>query len=90
VAVHIQPGCSLGTIHVNSQNLGYNVTNPIFFCYLEDPDKCRHELKNGEKKSTREAFLRFTLHFLRGIKQEELAERLQNSKRIFLNIEHTA
>ncbi|XP_072235798.1 NLR family CARD domain-containing protein 3-like [Leuresthes tenuis] len=44
----------------------------------EYPDKCRHELKNREKKSTREAFLRFTLHFLRGIKQEELAERLQN------------
>ena len=36
-------------------------------------------------RSSREAFLKITLNFLRRMKQEELADCLQSSKRIFLN-----
>uniref|UniRef100_A0A667ZA19 NACHT domain-containing protein n=1 Tax=Myripristis murdjan TaxID=586833 RepID=A0A667ZA19_9TELE len=43
------------------------------------------EVLDGEEEeqtwSSREAFLQITLHFLRRMKQEELAERLQSSKR---------
>ena len=45
------------------------------------------ELLDGEeeeqRRSSRDAFLKITLHFLRRMKQEELADRLQSSKRIF-------
>ncbi|XP_044224462.1 uncharacterized protein LOC122994010 [Thunnus albacares] len=40
------------------------------------------EMLDGEeeeqRRSSREAFLKITLHFLRRMKQEELADRLQN------------
>ena len=43
------------------------------------------EVLDGEdeeqRRSSREAFLKITLHFLRRMKQEELADRLQSSKR---------
>ncbi|KAF3841666.1 hypothetical protein F7725_023617 [Dissostichus mawsoni] len=43
------------------------------------------EVLDGEdeeqRRSSREAFLNITLHFLRSMKQEELADRLQSSKR---------
>ncbi|KAF3838916.1 hypothetical protein F7725_010684, partial [Dissostichus mawsoni] len=43
------------------------------------------EVLDGEdeeqRRSRREAFLNITLHFLRSMKQEELADRLQSSKR---------
>ena len=46
------------------------------------------ELFDGEdeeqRKSSREAFLKITLHFLRRMKQEKLAECLQSSKNISL------
>lgn len=35
-----------------------------------------------QRKSSQEAFLQIALHFLKRMKQEELADRLQNSKRI--------
>ncbi|XP_067461951.1 NACHT, LRR and PYD domains-containing protein 3 [Thunnus thynnus] len=42
------------------------------------------EMLDGEeeeqRRSSREAFLKITLHFLRRMKQEELADRLQNTK----------
>ena len=48
------------------------------------------EVLDGEdeeqRRSSREAFLKITLHFLRRMKQEELADRLQSSKRIFIKI----
>ncbi|XP_051276140.1 uncharacterized protein LOC127374624 isoform X1 [Dicentrarchus labrax] len=48
------------------------------------------EVLDGEdeeqRKSSREAFLKITLHFLRRMKQEELADCLQSSKRISLKI----
>ncbi|XP_076580314.1 uncharacterized protein LOC143316313 [Chaetodon auriga] len=44
------------------------------------------EVLDGEdaeqRRSSREAFLKITQHFLRRMKEEELAERLQSSKRI--------
>ena len=48
------------------------------------------EVLDGEeeeqRRSSREAFLKITLHFLRRMKQEELADRLQSSKRISIKI----
>ena len=48
------------------------------------------EVLDGEeeeqRRSSREAFLKITLHFLRRMKQEELAERLQSSKRILTDL----
>ena len=56
----------------------------------ENFDLQRHdeEMSGDEKqrKSSREAFLKITLHILRTMKQEKLADRLQSSK-IFLMIE---
>lgn len=57
--------------------------------YLESQSK-DEEMLEGEVKeqweNSREALVKITLHFLRKIKQEELADNLQNSKRIFLKI----
>ncbi|MED6240825.1 hypothetical protein ATANTOWER_028844, partial [Ataeniobius toweri] len=39
-----------------------------------------------QRRSSREAFLKITLNFLRRMKQEELADRLQSSKRISTKI----
>ena len=39
-----------------------------------------------EQRRSREAFLKITVHFLRRMKQEELAERLQSSKRILTDL----
>ncbi|KAF3841654.1 hypothetical protein F7725_023605 [Dissostichus mawsoni] len=48
------------------------------------------EVLDGEdeeqRRSSREAFLNITLHFLRSMKQEELADRLQSSKRVSIKI----
>ena len=38
--------------------------------------------EDEEQRSSREAFVNISLHFLRSMKQEELAERLQSSKRV--------
>lgn len=48
------------------------------------------EVLDGEeeeqRRSSRDAFLKITVHFLRRMKQEELAERLQSSKRILTDL----
>ena len=47
------------------------------------------EVLDGEEEKqrrSREAFLKITLHFLRRMKQEELADRLQSSKRILTDL----
>ena len=48
------------------------------------------EVLDGEeeehRRSSREAFLKIILHFLRRMKQEELADHLQSSKRISMTI----
>ncbi|TDH15453.1 hypothetical protein EPR50_G00031470 [Perca flavescens] len=39
-----------------------------------------------QRRRSREAFLKITLHFLRRMKQEELADSLQSSKRILTDL----
>ncbi|KAK5852537.1 hypothetical protein PBY51_006390 [Eleginops maclovinus] len=46
------------------------------------PQSSESQREDEEQRSSREAFVNITLHFLRSMKQEELAERLQSSKRI--------
>ena len=52
--------------------------------YLESQSE--EEVLDGEdeeqRRCSKEAFLNITLQFLRSMKQEELAERLQSSKRV--------
>ncbi|KAM9359092.1 uncharacterized protein ABDE67_002236 [Symphorus nematophorus] len=45
-----------------------------------------HGEDEEQEKSSREAFLKITLHFLRRMKQGELADCLQRSKRIYLKM----
>lgn len=57
--------------------------------YLESQSKDEKMLEaevKEQRENSREAFVKITLHFLRKIKQEELADSLQNSKRVFLKI----
>ncbi|KAM3600261.1 uncharacterized protein V6R79_020241 [Siganus canaliculatus] len=52
---------------------------------LLSPDESQREDEEAddeEQKSSREAFVKITLHFLRRMKQEELADCLQSSKSI--------
>ncbi|MEQ2216988.1 hypothetical protein XENOCAPTIV_028769, partial [Xenoophorus captivus] len=51
----------------------------------EDEEVLEGEDKE-QRRSNTEAFLKITLNFLKKMKQEELAERLQSSKRISLQI----
>ncbi|TDG95962.1 hypothetical protein EPR50_G00242020 [Perca flavescens] len=44
----------------------------------------QREDEDEEQRRSREAFLKITVHFLRRMKQDELADRLQNSK--FTNV----
>ncbi|XP_076744900.1 uncharacterized protein LOC143420647 isoform X1 [Maylandia zebra] len=44
------------------------------------------ECLESQRSSSREAFVKITVDFLRRMKQEELADRLQSSKRIYLKI----
>ena len=46
----------------------------------------QREDEEEEQRRSREAFLKITLHFLRRMKQEELADCLQSSKRISIKI----
>lgn len=51
----------------------------------EDEHAVRSE-EDEQRKSTREAFLKFTLQFLKTMKQDELADSLLYSKRKFLKV----
>lgn len=51
----------------------------------EDEEVLEGEDKD-ENRNSREAFLKITLHFLRKLKQEELADYLESSKRMSLKI----
>ena len=46
----------------------------------------QREDEDEEQKSIREAFMKITIKFLRRMNQENLADRLESSKRITLNI----
>ena len=50
------------------------------------PECLESQKEDEEQRSSREAFLKISLHFLRSMKQEELADCLQSSKRISLKI----
>lgn len=52
---------------------------------MEEDDMSKDDNKKQKSKS-REAFVTIVLHFLKRIKQEELADRLQSSKGISQNI----
>uniref|UniRef100_G3PB69 FISNA domain-containing protein n=1 Tax=Gasterosteus aculeatus TaxID=69293 RepID=G3PB69_GASAC len=56
--------------------------------YPECLEKDDEEVQDEEQRRIREAFVKISVHFLRRIKQEELAERLQSSKRISLQTYH--
>ncbi|KAM4560248.1 uncharacterized protein PAE49_012487 [Odontesthes bonariensis] len=54
-----------------------------------DYPECLESQREGEdeeQRSSREALVKITVHFLRRMKQEELADRLQSSKRISLKV----
>lgn len=55
-------------------------------CQTEDKEILEYE-DEEQRRTNREAFIKITLQFLRGMKQYELADHLLSSKRIFLNIE---
>ena len=44
------------------------------------PECLESQSEDEEQRRSRESFLKITLHFLRRMKQEELADRLQRSK----------
>ena len=50
-----------------------------------EDEEVLHGEEEEQRRSSREAILKITLNFLRRMKQEELADCLQSSKRIFLN-----
>ncbi|TDG96028.1 hypothetical protein EPR50_G00235310 [Perca flavescens] len=54
--------------------------------YPECSESQRDNEDEEQRRSSREAFLKITLHFLRRMKQDELADCLQSSKRISLKI----
>uniref|UniRef100_G3NAM2 FISNA domain-containing protein n=1 Tax=Gasterosteus aculeatus TaxID=69293 RepID=G3NAM2_GASAC len=54
--------------------------------YPECLEKEAEEVLDEEQRRFREAFEKISVHFLRRMKQEELAERLQSSKRISLQM----
>ena len=47
-----------------------------------EDEKVLDDQDENQRRSSKEAFLKITLHFLRRMKQEELADCLQSSKRI--------
>ncbi|XP_039634455.1 NLR family CARD domain-containing protein 3-like [Perca fluviatilis] len=60
------------------------VLNPDYPEFLESQNKAEDVLdgEDEESRSSRDAFLKITLHFLRRMEQEELADRLQNRTRV--------
>ncbi|XP_076732527.1 uncharacterized protein LOC143413411 [Maylandia zebra] len=50
------------------------------------PQCLEFQREDDEQRSSREAFVKITVDFLRRMKQEELADRLQRRKRIYLKI----
>lgn len=66
-----------------------NILGPDYPEWLESHGKDEELLKAENEKqmnSSREAFVKLTLHFLRMMKQAELADHLESSKRVTLNI----
>lgn len=55
-------------------------------CLEKQREMGGEEEEEQTRKNSREALLKITLDFLRVMKQDELAERLQSSKIIYLTI----
>ena len=53
---------------------------------VREDEEVLHGEDEEQEKSSREAFLKITLHFLRKMKHEELADCLQSSKMISLKL----
>uniref|UniRef100_G3N5C2 FISNA domain-containing protein n=1 Tax=Gasterosteus aculeatus TaxID=69293 RepID=G3N5C2_GASAC len=64
------------------------IQNLVSSDYPECLEKEDEEVLDEEERRSREAFVKISVHFLRRMKQEELAERLQSSKRISLQTYH--
>ncbi|TDH15479.1 hypothetical protein EPR50_G00031790 [Perca flavescens] len=73
---------NIGTFVKNELKKIQKLLSPDYPESLENKSKSEDE----EQRSSREAFLKITLHFLRRMKQDELADDLLNSKRISLKI----
>ena len=54
--------------------------------YYPECFESQREDEDKEQRSSREALVKITVHFLRRMKKEELADRLQRSQRISLKI----
>lgn len=66
-----------------------NILDPDYPECLESHGEDEELLKAENEKqmnSSREAFVKLTLHFLRMMKQAQLADHLESSKRVTLNI----
>lgn len=66
-----------------------NILGPDYPECLESHGEDEELLKAENEKqmnSSREAFVKLTLHFLRMMKQAQLADHLESSKRVTLNI----
>ena len=59
---------------------------PEFFESQREDEEVLDGEDEEQRRSSREAFQKISLHFLRSMKQEELADCLQSSKRISLKI----
>ena len=57
--------------------------DPECFDSQREDDEMLDDEEEEQRRSSREAFLKITLHFLRRMKQEKLADCLQSSKMIF-------
>ena len=65
------------------------VLNPAYPEFLESQKKAEDVLDGEDEeqsRSSRDAFLKITLHFLRRLEQEELADCLQSCKRILTDL----
>uniref|UniRef100_A0A8D0D6Q1 NACHT domain-containing protein n=1 Tax=Sander lucioperca TaxID=283035 RepID=A0A8D0D6Q1_SANLU len=67
---------NIGTFVKNELKKIHKVLNPDYPECLESQRE--DEAEDEEQRSSRESFLKITLHFLRRMKQEELADRLQS------------
>ncbi|TDH07305.1 hypothetical protein EPR50_G00104530 [Perca flavescens] len=80
---------AIGTFVKNELKKIQKVLSPDYPECLESQRE-DEEMLNGadeeQRRSSREAFLKITLHFLRTMKQEDLADRLQTSKRILTDL----
>ncbi|TDH15454.1 hypothetical protein EPR50_G00031480 [Perca flavescens] len=82
---------SIVTFVKNELNKFQKVLSPDYPEYIENQREDEKVLDGEDedeeqRRRSREAFLKITLHFLKRMKQEELADRLQSSKRILTDL----